>query len=211
MALYEHVFIARQDVSATQIESLIADFTNIVEAQGGSVKGHEYWGLKTMAYRIKKNRKGHYVMMNIDAQSAAIDELERNLRLHEDILRHLTLRIDAFEEGPSVMMQGKRDGDRRGPRSDRRDDRPARSDEGDRGAAGANAKEKQADAAKGAEDEKAAKPTEDKPAAEPTEDKPAAEPTEDKPATEPTEDKPAAEPVAEPAKDDAAAGEKEKE
>ncbi len=125
MALYEHVFIARQDVSAAQVETLIEEFTKIIENGGGSVKGHEYWGLKTMVYRIKKNRKGHYVMMNIDAESAAVAELERNQRIHEDILRNLTLKVDAFEEGPSVMMANKRDGDRRGGgRFERRDDKP---------------------------------------------------------------------------------------
>ena len=125
MPLYEHVFIARQDVSAAQVESLVEDFTKIIQDQGGNVKNHEYWGLKTMAYRIKKNRKGHYVLMNIDAESAAVAEMERNIGLHEDVLRQLTLRVDAFDEGPSVMMQGKRDGDRRGgPRGDRRDERP---------------------------------------------------------------------------------------
>jgi small subunit ribosomal protein S6 len=138
MALYEHVFIARQDVSSAQVEGLIEEFTKIVESGGGSVKTHEYWGLKTMAYRIKKNRKGHYVMMNIDADPAAVNELERNERLHEDVLRNLTLRVDAFEDGPSVMMQNKREGDRRGPRSDRRDDRDDRGGRfGDRSAGAA--------------------------------------------------------------------------
>ncbi|MCZ6764138.1 MAG: 30S ribosomal protein S6, partial [Alphaproteobacteria bacterium] len=136
--------------------------------QGGSVKGHEYWGLKTMAYRIKKNRKGHYVMMNIDAESAAVAEMERNQQLNEDVLRHLTLRVETFEEGPSVMMQGKRDGDRRGPRFDRRDDRDGRdragkNDDADRSAAKTVAVEtKQKEGETPVEDD----PKEQKPAAE---------------------------------------------
>lgn len=138
MPLYEHVFIARQDISSAQVESLIADFSGIIDAQGGSIAGHEYWGLKTMAYRIKKNRKGHYVLMKIDAEPAAVAEMERNLQLNEDVLRHLTLRVDEFEEGPSVMMQGKRDGDRRGPRSDRRDGPPRGRDSGERAPDGAS-------------------------------------------------------------------------
>jgi small subunit ribosomal protein S6 len=116
MPLYEHVFIARQDVSGTQVDQLVEAFTGVVETGGGKVVETESWGLRNLAYRIKKNRKGHYVMMNIDAPSDVINELERQQRIHEDVLRYLTLRVDEHEEGPSVMMQGRKD------RGSRRDD-----------------------------------------------------------------------------------------
>ncbi len=111
MALYEHIFIARQDVSSAQVDSMVETFSGLIQEGGGTVAKSEYWGLRTMAYRIKKNRKGHYVLLNLDAPSDAIAELERQERLHEDILRSLTLRVDEFEEGPSVVMQGRRDRD----------------------------------------------------------------------------------------------------
>jgi small subunit ribosomal protein S6 len=132
MPLYEHVFIARQDVSGAQVDQLVEDFTGVIETGGGKVVGTESWGLRNLAYRIKKNRKGHYVMMNLDAPSDAVLELERQQRIHDDVLRYLTLRVDEHEEGPSVIMQGRKergsrrdDDDDRGPRGDR-DDRPAR-------------------------------------------------------------------------------------
>lgn len=109
MPLYEHVFIARQDISGAQVDQLVEAFTGVVETGGGKVVGTESWGLRNLAYRIKKNRKGHYVMMNLDASSDVINELERQQRIHEDILRYLTLRVDAHEEGPSVMMQGRKE------------------------------------------------------------------------------------------------------
>jgi len=109
MPLYEHVFIARQDVSGTQVDQLIEAFTGVVETGGGKVVEAESWGLRNLAYRIKKNRKGHYVMMNIDAPSDVINELERQQRIHEDILRYLTLRVDEHDEGPSIMMQGRKE------------------------------------------------------------------------------------------------------
>jgi small subunit ribosomal protein S6 len=116
MPLYEHVFIARQDVSGTQVDQMVEAFTGIVETGGGKVVETESWGLRNLAYRIKKNRKGHYVMMNIDAPSEVINELERQQRIHEDILRYLSLRVDEHEEMPSVMMQGRKE------RGSRRDD-----------------------------------------------------------------------------------------
>ena len=120
MPLYEHVFIARQDVSSAQVDTMVDEFTQLLEAQDGSVKKKEYWGLRTLAYRIKKNRKGHYVLLNVDASSDALLELERIERLHEDVLRYLSLRVDAHEDAPSIMMQSKRDrGDRRGDRDSR--------------------------------------------------------------------------------------------
>lgn len=107
MPLYEHVFIARKDVSAQQVESLTGTFKSIIEDNGGKVTKTEYWGLKTLAYKVRKNRKGHYTLLNIDAPSAALSEMERQMSLHEDILRHLSLRVDKLEEGPSAMLRSK--------------------------------------------------------------------------------------------------------
>jgi len=122
MALYEHVFIARQDINSAQVESITADFTSIIEENGGKIVKSEYWGLKTLAYRIKKNRKGHYILMNIDAPHTAVSEMERQLRLNEDILRSMTIRVDELEEGPSIVLRSKADKEqRRGGRGDRRE------------------------------------------------------------------------------------------
>lgn len=107
MPLYESVYIARPDISPAQVEALTADWTKILEDNGGKVTKDEYWGLKSLAYRIKKNRKGHYSLMNIDASPAALAELERNMRLSEDVLRYISIRVDEHEEGPSVMMQNR--------------------------------------------------------------------------------------------------------
>ena len=104
MAYYENVFIARQDISATQVNDLTETFTKVVSENDGKIVKTENWGLRSLAYRIKKNRKGHYVMLNIDAPAAAIHEMERQMRINEDILRYLTIKVDALEEGPSVMM-----------------------------------------------------------------------------------------------------------
>lgn len=105
MPLYESTFVVRQDVSRTDVNKLIEGFSEIVKQQGGSVVKNEYWGLRNLAYKINKNRKGHYVMLALDAPHAAIKELERNIGLHEDVIRHLTVRVDSIEEGPSVMLQ----------------------------------------------------------------------------------------------------------
>ena len=107
MPLYESVYIARPDISPAQVEALTSDWTKILEDNGGKVTKDEYWGLKSLAYRIKKNRKGHYSLMNIDAPAAALAELERNMRLSEDVLRYLSIRVETHEDGPSVMMQNK--------------------------------------------------------------------------------------------------------
>lgn len=123
MPMYEHIFIARQDVSSTQVESMTADFTKVLEENDGKVAKSEYWGLKNLAYKIKKNRKGHYVLMNIDAAPAAVAEMERQMRLNEDIMRFMTIRVEELEEGPSVVVRNKADKDRRGPRPDRNNDR----------------------------------------------------------------------------------------
>ncbi len=125
MAYYEHVFIARQDVSASQVEALTDEFKTIIADNGGSVGKTEYWGLKTLQYKIKKNRKGHYVLMNVDAPSAALDELDRQQKINGDIIRTLTLRVDELDEEQSVQMQREQ---RRGDRGDRRG-----GDRGDRG------------------------------------------------------------------------------
>ena len=109
MPFYEHVFIARQDISSAQVDGLVETFTGLVENDGGKIINTEYWGLKNLAYRIKKNRKGHYVMLNIESPAAAINELERNERIHEDVLRYLTLRVDEVEEGPSIMARGRKE------------------------------------------------------------------------------------------------------
>ena len=116
MSLYENIFIARQDISGAQVDTLADTFTELVAANGGEVKKREYWGLRNLAYRMRKNRKGHYVLFNIDAPPAAIAELERTMRINEDVIRYLTIRVDGLEEGPSVIMQsrGSRDDRRRG-------------------------------------------------------------------------------------------------
>ena len=116
MSLYENIFIARQDISGAQVDTLADTFTELVAANGGEIKKREYWGLRNLAYRMRKNRKGHYVLFNIDAPPAAIAELERTMRINEDVIRYLTIRVDALEEAPSVIMQsrGSRDDRRRG-------------------------------------------------------------------------------------------------
>lgn len=126
MALYEHVFIARQDLSNAQAEGLIEHFGQILKDNEGSVVDSEYWGLKTMAYKINKNRKGHYAFMKSDAPSAAVHEMERLMRLHEDVMRVMTIKVDAHEEGPSAVVLAKAAKDDRHSR--RRDDRPPRRD-----------------------------------------------------------------------------------
>jgi len=109
MAYYEHVFIARQDLSEPQVNTLRDDLKKILSDNKGKVTKEEYWGLRTLAYKIKKNKKGHYVLMNIDAPSAAVQEMERLIRHNDDILRHLTVAVDELDTGPSVMMQKQSD------------------------------------------------------------------------------------------------------
>lgn len=136
MPYYENVFVVRQDVPSTQVEALTTSFGDIVTNMGGKVSKKEYWGLRNLAYRIKKNRKGHYMMMNLETNGDAIRELERNMSINEDIIRYLTVRVDALDEAPSAMMQKSDRGDRpeRGDRGDRpRRDRGERSDRPDRG------------------------------------------------------------------------------
>ena len=126
MSLYECVFIARQDVSATQVDGLVETFQNVITESGGTIGKTENWGLRTIAYKIKKNRKGHYVLMNIDAHSDAVLEMERQMRINEDVLRYLTLRVDEHETEPSAIMRNKGSEDR--PRGRGRFDRDASSE-----------------------------------------------------------------------------------
>ena len=127
MPLYEHVYLARQDLSAQQVEELTAQFKGVIEQMGGTVPKLEYWGVKSLTFRIRKNRKAHFTLMNVDAPPAALAEVERQQRLNEDVLRYLTIRVDAHEEGPSAMMRKvDRDRDRDERRGERRRDREPR-------------------------------------------------------------------------------------
>jgi len=128
MAFYENVFIARQDVPATTVEALTTQFEELVKGLGGTVSKKEYWGLRSLNFRIKKNRKGHYTLLNIDAPAAAVKELERTMSINEDIIRYMTVRVDALEEGPSAVMQRSSEKSDRpgGDRGDRWGDRPQR-------------------------------------------------------------------------------------
>jgi small subunit ribosomal protein S6 len=107
MPLYESVVIARQDIATTQVDTLADELTNIITEGGGTITKRELWGLRSLTYRIKKNRKGHYVLFNIDAPPAAITEYERRMRLNEDVLRYLTVRVETLEEGPSAVLTNK--------------------------------------------------------------------------------------------------------
>ena len=129
MPLYENVFIARQDISGAQVEALADTFTQLIADNGGEIKKREYWGLRNLTYRMNKNRKGHYVLFNVDAPAPAIAELERTMRINEDVLRYLTIRVDELEEGPSPVMLNRGSREDR-PRRDRDRDRyePRESD-----------------------------------------------------------------------------------
>jgi small subunit ribosomal protein S6 len=136
MPLYEHIFLARQDVSPQQVEALVEQFKGVIEAGGGKVAKVEPWGLKSLSFRIRKNRKAHFTLMNIDAPPAAVAEMERQERINEDVLRTLTIKVEELEEGQSIMLQ-KRDRDERRDRDDFRGgggrfDRGPRRDFGDR-------------------------------------------------------------------------------
>jgi small subunit ribosomal protein S6 len=128
MPLYEHVFIARQDLSAQQVEDMTTQFKGIVEGLGGKVAKAEYWGVKSLTFRMRKNRKAHFTLLNLDAPPAAVAEIERQERINEDVLRFMTVRVDELEEGPSAMMR-KVDRDRE--RDERRDDRRGDDRRGD--------------------------------------------------------------------------------
>jgi len=132
MSLYEHVFLARQDLSQAQVDALAENATKIVEDNEGKVIKTETWGLRTLTYKIQKNRKAHFVMLDIEASGAAIAELERQTRMNEDVIRYMTVRVDEHEKGPSVMMR-KSDRPERSERGGFGGDRD-RGDRGDRGA-----------------------------------------------------------------------------
>jgi small subunit ribosomal protein S6 len=118
MPLYEHIMLARQDVSAQQVEELTAQLRGVIEQMGGKVTKLEQWGVRTLSYRMRKNRKAHFTLFNVDAPSAALNEIERQERLNEDVLRYITVRVEEHEEGPSAIMR-KSDRDDRGDRGDR--------------------------------------------------------------------------------------------
>lgn len=155
MPYYESVFVARPDISAAQVEALTESMKEIVAGNGGAVTKAEYWGLKTLAYRIKKSRKGHYSLLNLDAPAEAVKEMERNLLLNEDVIRFMTVRVDELEEEPSIMMRNK------GAREDRprrdNDDRPRRENS-DRPQRDAAPTAKPAEASASAPSETKAKP-----------------------------------------------------
>jgi small subunit ribosomal protein S6 len=123
MALYEHIYLARQDLTAQQVEALNEQFKATIASLGGTVGKVEYWGVKSLAYRIKKNRKAHFTLINVDAPPAALAEAERQWSINEDVLRHLTIKVEALEDAPSAMLR-KRDEDDRGDRGDRPDRGP---------------------------------------------------------------------------------------
>jgi small subunit ribosomal protein S6 len=131
MPLYEHVYLARQDLSAQQVEELTAQYKGVIEQLGGKVAKTEYWGVKSLTFRIRKNRKAHFTLLNIEAPAAAIAEVERQQRLSEDVIRMLTTRVEELEDGPSAMMRKSDRDERRGDRGFDRGDRGF--DRGDRG------------------------------------------------------------------------------
>jgi len=130
MPLYEHIFLARQDVTSQQVEAMVDQYKDVIQQNGGTVEKTEMWGVKSLAYRIKKNRKAHFTMFNISAPAPAVAEMERQMRISEDILRFMTIRVDELESEPSVMMQ-KRD-------RDERKDRERRERDGDGASFGGN-------------------------------------------------------------------------
>ena len=134
MPLYEHVFLARQDLAQAQVDTLAETATKIIEEHKGKVVKTESWGLRSLAYRIKKNRKAHYVMLEIDAPAGVVAELERQTSINEDVIRYMTVKVEEHEAGPSVMMRKSERSDRDGRRGDRgeRGDRPPRGDREDR-------------------------------------------------------------------------------
>ncbi|MCQ3943878.1 MAG: 30S ribosomal protein S6 [Alphaproteobacteria bacterium] len=131
MPLYEHVYLARQDLSAQQVDDMTTQFKGVIEGLGGKISKTEYWGLKSLSFRIRKNRKAHMTLLNVDAPPAAINEVERQQRLSEDVLRFMTVRVEELEEGPSAMMRkADRDERERGERGDRGSRGPRRERDG---------------------------------------------------------------------------------
>ncbi len=142
MPLYEHVLLARQDASAQQVDGLTAQIKGVVEQMGGTVEKVENWGVRSLTYRIAKNRKAHFVLFNFNAPAAAVTEIERQERINEDVVRYLTIRVDELEAGPSAMMRKSDRDDRRDDRRGDRDDRPR----GRRDRDGGRGREEDADA-----------------------------------------------------------------
>ena len=137
MPLYEHVYVARQDLSQQQVDELTAQYKGVIEQMGGKIAKVEYWGVKSLTYRIRKNRKAHFTLLNVDGPPAAMAEVERQQHISEDVLRAMTVRVEELEEGPSAMMRKvDRDRDRDERRGERRRDRDDRDDRGDRGGRG---------------------------------------------------------------------------
>ena len=128
MPLYEHVLIARQDLSNAQAEGLIEHFSTVLADNGGTVKESEFWGVRTLAYKINKNRKGHYAFLKSDSPAPAVQEMERLMRIHEDVMRVLTIKVEEHEEGPSAVIQSRNQRDERGDRGDRGPRRPRRDE-----------------------------------------------------------------------------------
>ena len=149
MPYYESVFIARQDISGAQVDSLTESFTNIIQEGGGQVTKKEFWGLRSLAYKIKKNRKGHYVLLNIDGPSDAVLEMERNMRINEDVIRYLTVRVEELESEESIMLRS------RGSRDHGRGGRRGGFDRGDRGDRGGPRKFEGSGGAKASDDKPA--------------------------------------------------------
>ena len=135
MPLYEHVFLARQDLAQAQVDALAENATKIIEDNGGKVVRTETWGLRNIAYRIQKNRKAHYVALDFEAPATVVAELERQTQINEDVIRYMTIRVDAHEQGPSAMMRrGERDRERGDRDRGERGDRGGRGRDDDRGA-----------------------------------------------------------------------------
>src|SRR5262249_46705940 len=127
MPLYEHVYLARQDVTTQQVDELTSQFKAVIEQMGGTVPNTEYWGVKSLSYRLRKNRKAHFTLMHVNGPAAALAEVERQERLNEDVLRYLTVRVDEHETGPSAMMRkADRERDREERRGERRREREGR-------------------------------------------------------------------------------------
>jgi small subunit ribosomal protein S6 len=118
MALYEHVFLTRQDAAPTQVDALTEQYKALIAGNGGKVTKTEYWGLKSLTFRIRKNRKAHYTLFNIDAPSAAVQEMERQMSISEDVIRFMTVKVETLEDGPSAQMRRREDRDRRDDRGD---------------------------------------------------------------------------------------------
>jgi small subunit ribosomal protein S6 len=167
MPLYEHVFLSRQDVSAQQVEELTAQFKGIIEQMGGKVTKTEQWGVKSLSYRLQKNRKAHFTLLNLDGPSAALNEIERQERLSEDVLRYITVRVDEHEEGPSAMMRkSDRDRDDRGGGGFRDRDRGGFRGDRDRGGGGGGFRDRD----RGDRDREPRPPRDEAPAAAATEE-----------------------------------------